>query len=301
MKLCQLCLLICTFLFAVIENGASQSPMVPWLTRSADNSRSGWNQHETTLTQASVESKGIIRATIIPVVGDARGMEAQPLILPNVKTARGTRDVMVLPSMADVVRGVDAHDGSAIWQVTLGTPITGSQNIDSHQINQFWGCISTGVIDSDTQRLYQVCWVSPDKTGNPQTGRYFMFVLNVADGKQVVPPVLIQGPNGKPDFNATMRKQRSSLVETNVAGVKTVFGCSGTIFETQAGVASGYCFAFDVASNTVSAMLAMTAGEGAGVWMAGQGAAADTQGFLYVLTGNGDFDGASQWGESFSN
>ena len=96
-----------------------------------------------------------------------------------------------------------------------------------------------------------------------------------------------------------MRKQRSSLVETNVNGVKTVFGCSGTIFETQARVASGYCFAFDVASNTVSAMLAMTAGEGAGVWMAGQGAAADAQGFLYVLTGNGDFDGATQWGESF--
>jgi len=39
--------------------------------------------------------------------------------------------------------------------------------------------------------------------------------------------------------------------------VKTIFGCSGTIFETQAGVASGYFFAFDVASNTVSAMLAM--------------------------------------------
>jgi hypothetical protein len=226
-------------------------------------------------------------------------MEAQPLILPDVKTTRGTRDVLVLPSMADVVRGVDAHDGSGIWQVTLATPITGSQSIDSHQINQFWGCISTGVIDPDTQRLYQVCWVSPDKTGNPKTARYFMFVLNVADGKQVVPQVLIQGPNGKPDFNATMRKQRSSLVETNVNGVKTIFGCSGTIFETQAGVASGYCFAFDVASNTVSAMLAMTAGEGAGVWMAGQGAVADAQGFLYALTGNGDFDGVSQWGESF--
>ncbi|MGA7849375.1 MAG: hypothetical protein WCA13_09730 [Terriglobales bacterium] len=215
------------------------------------------------------------------------------------KTTRGTRDVLVLPSMADVVRGVDAHDGSSIWQVTLGTPITGSQSIDSHQINQFWGCISTGVIDADTERLYQVCWVSPDKTGNPKTGRYFMFVLNVADGKQVVPPVLIQGPNGKPDFNATMRKQRSSLVETNVNGVKTILGCSGTIFETQAGVASGYCFAFDVASNTISAMLAMTAGEGAGVWMAGQGASEDAQGFLYVLTGNGDFDGTTQWGESF--
>jgi hypothetical protein len=88
-------------------------------------------------------------------------------------------------------------------------------------------------------------------------------------------------------------------VETNVNGVKTVLGCSGTINETQAGVASGYCFAFDVASNTVSAMLALSSGEGAGVWMAGQGAIADAEGFLYVLTGNGDFDGISQWGESF--
>jgi hypothetical protein len=87
-------------------------------------------------------------------------------------------------------------------------------------------------------------------------------------------------------------------VETNVNGVKTVFGCSGTIYETGAG-ASGYCFAFDVASNKLSAMLALTAGEGAGVWMAGQGAAADAQGYLYVVTGNGDFDGGTQWGESF--
>ena len=297
MKPSHVCLLICTFVFAVTGNCLPQT-MVPWLTRSADNARSGWNPRETQLTQASVASKGIIRATIIPVIGDARGVEAQPLILPNVKTKRGTRDVMVLPSMADIVRGVDAHDGSGIWQVTLGTPITGSQNIDSHQINQFWGCLSTGVIDPDTQRLYQVCWVSPDKTGHPRTARYFMFVLKVADGSQVVPPVLIQGKSGTQDFNAAMRKQRSSLVETNINGVKTVFGCSGTTYETGAG-ASGYCFAFDVASNTVSAMLALTAGEGAGVWMAGQGAAADSQGYLYVTTGNGDFDGVSQWGESF--
>ena len=297
MKPCQLFLLIATSLLGVAETSAAQTTMEPWLTRSADNSRSGWNPHETQLTQASVSAKGIIRATIIPVIGDARGMEAQPLILPNVKTALGTRDVLVLPSMADVVRGVDAHDGSGIWQVTLGVPITGSQTIDMHQINQFWGCLSTGVIDPDTQRLYQVCWVSPEKTGNPTTARYFMYVLNMADGSQVVPPVMIEGKSENQDFIAAMRKQRSSLVETNVNGVKTVLGCSGTIFETGAG-ASGWCFAFDVATNKVSTMLALTAGEGAGIWMAGQGAIADPQGFLYVMTGNGDFDGVSQWGES---
>jgi len=278
-------------------NLAAQT-MVPWLTRSADNSRSGWNQSETVLTQALVESKGIVRATIIPVIGDARGMEAQPLILPNVKTSLGTRDVMVLPSMANVVRGVDAHDGSGIWQVTLGMPITGSASIDSQSINDHWGCLSTGVIDPGTQHLYQICWVSPDNTGKPQTARYFMFVLNVADGSQVVPPVLIEGKSGTQDFNSAMRKQRSSLVETDVNGVKTVFGCSGTIFETSQG-ANGFCFAFDVASNKLTAMLALTAGQGAGVWMAGQGVAADPQGFLYALTGNGDFDGKTQFGESF--
>jgi hypothetical protein len=101
-----------------------------------DNSRSGWNPGETQLTQTSISTKGITRATIIPVVGDARGMEAQPLILPNVNTARGMRDVLVLPSMADVVRGVDAHDGSGIWQVTLGVPVPGSQQTDRYNINR---------------------------------------------------------------------------------------------------------------------------------------------------------------------
>ena len=95
--------------------------MAPWLTRSADNTRSGWNAQETKLTQASVSTKGIIRFTTIPVFGDARGMEAQPLILPQVKLPNGSmHDVMVLPSMANIVRGVDARSGAGLWQVTLG-------------------------------------------------------------------------------------------------------------------------------------------------------------------------------------
>ena len=167
-KLRHVCLITCTFLLAGAENCVSQSAMVPWLTRSADNSRSGWNQHETQLTQALIQSKGIVRATVIPVIGDARGMEAQPLVLPNVQTALGTRDVMVLPSMADIVRGVDAHDGSGIWQVTLGVPVASSTQIDSKNINQHWGCISTGVIDPDAQRLYQVCWFRPTEPATPK-------------------------------------------------------------------------------------------------------------------------------------
>jgi hypothetical protein len=288
--------------------------MVPWLTRSADNARSGWNAHETILTQAAVATRGIARITIIPVFGDQRGMEAQPLILPRVKLPDGsTHDVMVLPSMANVVRGVDAHTGAALWSTTLGTPISGTTpigprktqpdgcvgefpTIDCHAINDKWGVLSTGVIDPDTGRLYLVAWVSSD--GTPQNAQHQVFVLSVADGSLVTPAIPVKGTSNGQTYQGTMRKQRSSLVLTHVNGHKTVFWASGTVRETGNG-AAGWIFAFDCQSNQITASLAMTAGEGAGIWMGGQGLIADAKGFLYAITGNGDFDGATQWGESF--
>ena len=309
-----LCVLTCLTALQFSAHIAAAQTMVPWLTRSADNSRSGWNSQETLLTQASVGMKGIRRSTIIPVQGDARGMEAQPLILPQVKQADGSiHDLMVLPSMANVVRGVDAHTGAGLWSVTLGTPVNGDSptgprkarpdgcvgdfpTIDCHAINDKWGVLSTGVIDADTKRIYLVAWVSPD--GTPQAANHFVFVLNAADGTQVVPPVLVTGTSGTQTYAGAMRKQRSSLVLTNVAGHKTVLWASGTVQETGNG-AAGWIFAFDCATNAITAALAMSQGEGAGIWMGGQGLAADDQGFLYAVTGNGDFDGATEWGESF--
>lgn len=277
--------------------------MVPWLTRSHDNQRSGWNNQETVLTQASVASKGVRLVTTIPVAGDARGIEAQPLIVPNA-TADG-KDVMVLCSMANECRGVDAHTGADIWDTTLGmpicstTPCTSTPSIDSWRINQHWGALSTGVIDPGDNRFYQVFWASPDGSGSPQTARYYMAVLNVASGVQVVPPVMISGVSQGYDFNSAMRKARSSAVLLNQSGVRTVLQCTGTVQETGNG-ADGFCFAFDTFLDRVTAIVATTAGQGAGIWMAGQGLSCDlTSTYCYAITGNGDFDGKTQWGESF--
>jgi len=287
--------------------------MAPLLTRAWDNHRSGWNQNETTLTQANVKAKGIARITTIPVYGDARGIEAQPLILPAVTMADGsTHDVMILPSMANIVRGVDATTGATLWTTPqLGTPITGSdslgpngygamcpganQTIDCYQINQYWGILSTGVIDPDTQLVYLVAWISPDTT--PQNGKHYMFVLNIKDGTKAIPPVLIDGANGTQKWSAYMRKQRSSLVMTNVNGVKTIFFASGTIQELGTG-AAGWVLAYDVATNQITAALPTTQGYGGGIWMGGQGLAADSQGYLYGVTGNGSFDGVNDFAES---
>lgn len=125
-----------------------------------------------------------------------------------------------------------------------------------------------------------------------------MNVLRVTDGTAVVAPVPLAGQtSGSQRFDSMLRKQRSSLVLTKVNGRKTVFFGSGTVLETQTG-AAGWVFAFDVVSNRITAALALSQGRGAGVWMAGQGLAADKGGDLYGITGNGSFDGETDFGES---
>jgi hypothetical protein len=284
---------------------AAEPQFAPWTTRSADNARSGWNAHETELTPAKIEGAGLVKLGVYKVPGDDRGLEAQPLVLPGVQTASGLRDVIVFASMGDHVRAVDARDGDLLWDVQVGMPVLSSKNIDMWGINHHWGCLSTGVIDQDMQRLYQVCWVLPKNAADAtdaSAARSYMFVFNLADGGLVVPPVLLDGASQGVNFNAMPRKQRSALVETNVDGVKTVFGCAGTVKEAD-DHAAGFCFAFDVATSKFSTLLALSRGisnnSGAGVWMGGQGVVADAAGDLYLITGNGGFDGVSSFGESF--
>ena len=261
-------------------------------TRAYDNARTGWNANETALTQASVKAKGLVLQTTVPLCCDARGTEGQPLIVPGVKLKDGsTHDVLILASMSNAVRGVDAATGAELWEATnLGTPITSSAQIDFHQINQHWGCLSTGVVVTATGRVYLSCWISGDGSGTPQSGRYFMFVLNVADGTQAVPGVPLQGTD------TTMWKQRSALVLVPGLGAEgTIFLAHGSVYETGTGYTGGIV-AFDLATNAVTATLPLSSG----IWMAGQGLVADAQGRLYAITGNGDFDPAKGWyGESF--
>jgi hypothetical protein len=72
MKFCKVCLLAGTFLFALTEN-CRPSPMVPWLTRSADKLQKQLEStRDSTDAGIRLSPRGIIRATIIPVIGPAR-------------------------------------------------------------------------------------------------------------------------------------------------------------------------------------------------------------------------------------
>ena len=279
--------------------------VVPVLTRSFDNLRSGVNPNEVTLTPASVRQKGMRKLFSLEISDDDRGCEAQPLIVPNVMMGDGsTHDIVILCSMANTVWVYDARDGTLLWVQRMGNPIPGSKAIDGWLINDHWGILSTPVVDPDTMTLYCVAWSSPD--GSVAKGVHSLHALKLSDGSHAKPPLSLQNASYNPGhglpvqtFKGSARKQRAALLLTNVQGRKTIFVPSGTILETSA-TSRGWVVACDVESNKVTAAWsAASRYSGGGIWMAGQGPAADAEGNIYALTGNGSFDGITEFGECF--
>lgn len=148
-------------------------------TRSYDNARSGANLGETVLTPAAVGQKGIEVLHSLTLPGDARGVEAQPLVVPDVEIAGGRREVIYVATMANRVFAFDAATGAApLWHVTLDPPIDRSppptdtaHNFDTHMINDHWGILGTPVIDLETETMYLVTWTSDDGKVTSDDGR----------------------------------------------------------------------------------------------------------------------------------
>ena len=274
-------------------------------TRAYDNTRGGANTAESVLTAPMVASKGIIRLFSLRTQGDLRGAEAQPLFVPGVTLTDGsTRDVIYVATMANQVYAFDAEDGSQLWERTLGPPVTGSKAIDAWLINDHWGVLSTPVIDVSTGTMYAVAWISSG--GSVAKAEHFLCAISIKDGRDVNPAVSLEGAaydpgHGLPvqEFRSAARKQRASLLLTSVNGVSTIFVGFGTIAETS-NTARGWVIACGTSPPQVTAAWTSTAkGSGGGIWQAGAGLVADDQGFIYAMTGNGDFDGVTDFGESF--
>jgi PQQ enzyme repeat len=269
-------------------------------TRSYDNTRSGANLQEQILTPAAVGTRGIKRLFSLALPGDARGCEAQPLIVPGVKLADGsTYDVVYVATMTNQVFAFDANTGAQLWVVQLGTPIKSNPTIDDHPINDHWGILSTPVIDTQAGVMYACTWTSPD--GSPNRGQHFLHAIRLRDGSAVHPPLNLEGTSYHPghglpvqQFRSAERKQRAALLLVHGA----VFVGFGTVAES-ASTARGWLIAVDTTTFKVTAAWTSTArGSGGGIWHSGGGPAADAQGYIYVVTGNGDFDAITDFAES---
>jgi hypothetical protein len=266
--------------------------------RSFDPARSGANTAETVLTPAAVRTRGVKQVRVLQIPDDPR-LEAQPLYLAGVRIGGATHNVVIQATMGNWVYAWDIDTGALLWKKFLGTPIQGSQDIDAHNINVHWGVLSTPVIDAAVGRIYICYWSSAN--GTWQSGHHLVVSLDVTTGDQVNPPLSLEGAKYSPggalpsrQFNSLERKQRSGL--SIVKGAVLI--PFGTIAET-AESARGWLIAVDIASWSIAATWCSTVkGNGGGVWMSGSAPAIQGDGSIWVVTGNGDFDGVSDFAES---
>jgi hypothetical protein len=304
-------ILIAAFL-AVVVLVAPLFAQVDVLTRRGDNLRSGVYSQETILTHATV---GTRFGKLWTLFADAKIM-AQPMYVSNlavptastigatakVKCASGCNAVIfatmkgtIYAYMADqkpttnndtLLWATFLNDGNACKCAATG-PQNGSGNFDMWAVDDpWWGVLSTPVIDRAANMLYAVTWTNDQQ--------YRVYGLSLTTGQIQKGPVVVQGTIGNQTFAANTngwiqrRKQRAGLLLSE--GLLYV-GFGG---DNAQGLA-GWLFVYDAATLTMKTVWSPTpGGRNGGIWMAGDAPAADSNGNVYLQTGNGDLTPANQ-------
>jgi len=301
---------------ATVTNGSSaraadSAPNTAVLTRSYDNGRTGANLNETHFTPALVASKGLKRVKSFQLDDDPR-IEAQPLYVPGIQMPDGQKhNVLFVASMGNHVWAFDV-DSSQFWKTpALGTPFDPpetqqpgghrSTTIDGWGINIDWGILSTPVIDLDENRMYVVNWMTQEVPPGPPQRSLFAHRIDISTMQEVGSPIPIRAAlideQGKPVLDARGKpvelhpdqKQRAALLLVPLQGPhKTLF--VATTGGEHPGDPHGWIVTLDIDSFTQTAAWVSTPSSfGGGIWQASQGLAADPEGNVYAITGNGGY------------
>jgi hypothetical protein len=271
------------------------------LTQKGDPARSGWNRHETVLTQADVNPADFGRRTTYPVDG---AIYAQPLFVPGLSVAGGTHNVVVVATEHDSVYAFDADaTGPAhapLWHRALLPPgarsVSAANDITCAAISPEVGITGTPVIDPATHTLYVVA-TTKDSNGVA----FRLYAVDLRTGADRVPPVRITAsvPGTAPDavhgtvsFDPRYEQQRMGLLL--LGGVVYVAFASYCDQDPSHGWILGYR-ATDLRRSVVyndspnKSPGAKRPG-GSGLWESETGLTADSAGSIYVVSGNGPFD-----------
>jgi hypothetical protein len=279
------------FVFALASESAVAQ--IDVLTQHNDNARTGVNALETTLKPANVNRTGF--GMLFKRMVDDQ-LYTQPLIVTGVSVNGGMRDLVYVTTVNNSVYAFDANDSDAsapVWHVNFGTPANvNSTAFGCLDINGQMGIIGTPVIDKDRGVLYVVALTKVGKETTLGSGfTQKLHVLDLATGADLPEsPVTVKADS----FNPLMQNQRPALMLAN--GIIYVGYASHCDKEPY----HGFLFAYDAKTlRQVSVLNTSPTGSEASIWQSGQGPAADEQGNVYVVTGNGSWDGKVNFSESF--
>jgi len=261
------------------------------LTQHNDQFRSGANLTESVLTPANVTVSKFGKLFSYAVDGS---VYAQPLSVSNLSIGGGTHNVVYVATMEDSVYAFDADKNTTYWHVSFtgGTitpvPITDITFNNNLNIHGNVGIVSTPVIDRSTSTIYVLA-----RTKDTSNGTYIqkLHALDLATGAEKLGgPVTINASG----FNSKMQNQRPGLVLAN-GNIYIAWGS-----HEDFGPYHGWLMAYNASTLAQVAVLNLTDGGNMGaVWQSGQGPAVDAQGNLYMMTGNGDWNGTTRFGSSF--
>jgi uncharacterized protein (TIGR03437 family) len=267
------------------------------LTDNYDAARTNANLRETTLNTLNVSVTQFGKLFSLPVQGF---INAQPLYVQNVAIAgKGTHNVVYVATLHNDVYAFDADtQGESLWHVNLGPSVTGAYGVDDLAED---GILSTPVIDLATNTMYVVA--NTQESGNYI---YRLHALDITTGiekfggpgviEATVPGTYgLDSQNGQIAFNPSQHLQRPGLLLLNNV-VYIGFGSHGDM-----GAFHGWLFGYNAANvqQRLSVLNTAPDGFGASIWQGGRGPAADEQGNIYFMTGNGTYDGVTNFGESF--
>jgi hypothetical protein len=272
------------------------------LTANGGNDRTNANLLETQLAPVTVSPASFGKLGAFPVDGP---VFAQPLYVSGLSIPDlGTRNVLFVATMHNSIYAFDADQVSApvlLWQSNLGTAVPAPLLFGRYgDVGGEVGILGTPVIDLQRGVMYVV-------SDNIQDAApaFNLHALDLATGaERLGGPVTITGSasgqgsaathDGMIAFDPMQHIQRPGLLLAN----DVVYICFGS--HQDQSPYHGWMITYDASDLTRQAGLYISTpnGDGGSFWQSGRGPAADENGSIYAITGNGDYDGARNFSES---
>src|SRR5919107_2492304 len=92
------------------------APKASWLTDGGDPQRTSWQRNETLLSPSSVKDMKLLWKVKLDNQPRQLHNLFAPLIVPDVQTASGPREIAIVAGISDNVYGIDVDKGTQIWK-----------------------------------------------------------------------------------------------------------------------------------------------------------------------------------------
>jgi outer membrane protein assembly factor BamB len=255
-----------------------------------DKYRTGAYLNERVLTPNAVATRGLQLSYVRPVDG---AINAQLLYTPSLPIGPRAVDVVFVATTNGTVYAYDANahaasgtDEGLLWRTSL------RGHDEDQDPGHSYGVHSTPVIDLNAKLLYIV-----SRTSESNTAEFWLSALDIRYGN-----IVRQTKIAPPGFLAAWQNQRPALL-LDRGMIYIGFGMFGKEGPNEY---HGWVLRYDARSFALAGsfnpnpVFKANKWLGAGVWHGGGGLAADDNGDVYAMTGNGPYNPCKlQFGDSF--